>query len=128
MNGRSPAAALRQLQQQGMSHDPRAAPSLQPAAPRTMIASADAAQDDASSVSSADGTPQPLLHNLQEVHTPADKLQNGTSTGGAAATVAGSAGAGRSAAGDAYSDESMDGSCSAVVQPSVAAVADEVRP
>lgn len=128
MNGRNPTAALRHLQQQeGMPHGPQAALSLKPAVPCTTVAVADAAQDDASSVSSAGGTPQPLLQTLQEVDTPAGKLQNGTAAHGAAAAVARSAVAGSSAAGDAYSDESVDGSCSAVVQPSVAAVADEVR-
>lgn len=113
MNGRSPAAALR-------TPSAGAAPL---ALPRTAVAVADAAYDDASSTTSLDGTVQPLLQNLQELPTPpaAAKLANGRDCNGAGAAVAGS-----SAAGNASSDASVDGSRVAAVQPSIAAVADEV--
>lgn len=121
MNGRRPAAALRELQQQerqqlGMH-------------PRTAVAVADAAEDDdSSSVSSMDGTPQPLLHTLQEVSGPAGAVANGEAAAGAAngaVSVRSTSGSGRASDGDG-SDESLDGSRTTSVQPSVAPVADEV--
>jgi hypothetical protein len=129
MNGRSPAAALRTLQQQEGLSSAGAAPL---ALPRTAVAVADAAFDDASSTTSLDGPEQPLLQNLQELPTPAPaaKLANGREAKGAPAVAAAAAGgvavAGSSAGGDACSEESVDGSRVAAVQPSVAAVADEV--
>lgn len=129
MNGRSPTAAMRELQQQeGLQPRSLAPLSLQPGLQRTTVAVADAAEDDASSANSIDGLPQPLLQNLQEVDAHSAKLPNGTSAAGvAAAGGVGSAVTGSSAGGDAYSDESVDGSRVAGVDPTVATVADEVR-
>lgn len=116
MNGRTPPASLQQQQRRQRVLDSLAANSI----PRTTVAVADKA-DDASSSSSADGTPLSLLQHLQEVESPAPMLPNG-----GAAPVGGSAVAGVSSAGDTCSDESVDGSRVAAVEPTVAAVADEV--
>jgi hypothetical protein len=118
MNGRNPAASLQRLQQQQQQQQQQqrtleslAADSL----PRTTVAFADKA-DDGSSYSGGDSNPLPLLQHLQEVELPATRLPNGS----------GAAVAGSSSAGDTCSDDSVDGSRVTVVQPTVAAVADEV--
>lgn len=115
MNGRTPPASLQQQRQSAL--ESLAANSI----PRsTTVAVADKA-DGASSSSTADGIPLPLLQHLQEVESPAPTLPNG-----GAAAVLGSAVAGGSSAGNTCSDESVDGSRVAGVEPTVAAVADEV--
>jgi hypothetical protein len=126
MNGRRPAAALQELQQQECQqlHMP-------PAVPRTAVAAPDASgDDDSSSVSSMDGTPQPLLHTLQEVSGPASRAANGAAAAGTkngAVSLRSTSAAGRGTDGDS-SDESLDGSVATSVQPSVAVIADEVSP
>lgn len=133
MNGRRPAAALQELQQQDGQHllmPPGA--QLTAAAPHTAVAVADAARDDdSSSTSSVDGTPRPLLHTLQDVSGPTGRVANGAAAVGAAygtTSLRSISEAGRATTTDGdSSDESLDGSRTTSVQPSVAAIADEVR-
>lgn len=128
MNGRSSVAALRQQQQQQQERSLQsqeqqlqrhAQANALPPAMRSTVAVADHTDDEASSVASFGGVPQPLLQNLREIDAPTGRLQNGA--------VAGVSAAASSAAADALSDDSTGGSQSVILAPAVADIAAEVR-
>jgi len=129
MNGRSSVAAPREQQQQQQqepglqSQDQQlqrhARANALPPAMRSTVAVADHTDDEASSVASFGGAPQPLLQNLRDIDVPTGRLQNGAAAGVSAAAA--------SAAADALSGDSRGGSQSGILAPSVADIAAEVR-